>query len=164
MNEKKSLEFHAVLSFTEEYNRTHRRTLQLVHLCEPPMPDTLCLLHRREIGIEVAHIYGTGIEAAIRLGHQKSEDYPDEVHQARRITPLPLRVLPALKRVLRKKATRSYDMHPVWLLIRNGFPLWSLADYRRHKSCVHVPENSPFSQVWLVCDRNCAPPHGIMRL
>ena len=48
--------------------------------------------------------------------------------------------------------------------IRNGFPLWSLSDYRNYKKEIFIPEETPFHQIWLLCDENSIKPHGIMRI
>ena len=93
MKQKENLEHHAVHNFIAEYNRTHKREFRFIRPCTPPMPDTLCLLGKREVGIEVAHTYGTGVEAAIRLDNKQTEDFPDELHQARRVAPLDVRAL-----------------------------------------------------------------------
>ncbi len=164
MKQKDNLEFHAVHNFIAEYNSTHRRQLHYLRACIPPMPDTLCQLNRNQIGIEVVHTYGTGVEAALRLGNRKIADFPDKVHRPRRIIPLDIRALNSLDRVLADKATRTYAFAPTWLLVRNAFALWSLSDYRRHKKQIHVPDGHPFTQIWFLCDRNSVGPQGITRL
>lgn len=162
--QKDNLEYYAVHNFIADYNRTHKRQLHFIRQCKPQMPDTLCRLNKKEIGIEVAHTYGTGVEAAIRLGNRNSEDFPDTVHRVRRIIPLDIRALSSLNEVLANKTTRTYEFSPTWLLVRNAFMLWSLADYRKHKQEVLIPAGHSFDQIWFLCDRNSAGPHGIMRL
>lgn len=164
MKQKENLEYYAVINFVSEYNRIHKRHLHFVRQCKPPKPDAICLHIKKEIGIEVAHTYGSGEEAAIRLGNRNSVDFLDILHQKRRITPVDIRALNSLNTILTKKATRTYDVSPTWLLIRNGFPLWSLLDYRKCKSEVFVPKETPFRQIWLLCDENSVKPRGIMRI
>ena len=164
MKQKESLEYHAVINFVSEYNQTHKRQFTFLHLCNPPMPDALCDLNGREIGIEVVHSYGTKIEAAIRLGNRKTADFSKEEHLARRIIPINKRSLNSLIRLLSKKAGKHYSFSPVWLIIRNAFPLWEKNDYKQYKKEICIPENHPFRQIWLLCDKNSVGPSGIIRL
>lgn len=163
MKERENLEFHAVLNFIEAYNRIHKRHLMFVRACVPPMPDTVCTLNGKNIGIEVVHSYGSGEEAKLKLGHCRQEDIPNTVHLARRIIPLNIRAVSSLNQQLANKASKSYNFYPVWLLIRNAFTLWGKDDYRRHRSNIIVPPMS-FQRVWLFCDGNCLGTKGILRL
>lgn len=164
MGQKENLEFHALQNFVSEYNRRHKRELCFVRQCRPPMPDALCRLDGKEIGVEVVHTYGTEAEAAMRLGNRSEEDFPEALHQTRRLVPLDVRAISSLNAVLLDKATKSYSFSPVWLLVRNAFVLWSLTDYRGHKRDIEAPTSHPFSQIWLLCDRNSIGSQGIMKL
>jgi len=164
MKQKDNLEHHAVLNFIELYNRNHKRQLQLIRACRPPMPDTLCCLHRREIGIEVAHVYGSNDEAAMRVGGKTLDDFPHRVCLDRHVTALDVRALNCLHDKLKRKATRTYGFTPTWLLIRNAFVPWSFAEYRQHKNEIIVPETHPFTQIWFMCDKKSLGTPGIMRL
>lgn len=164
MKQKANLEFHAVQNFIAEYNGTHIRQLHYLRACIPPMPDTLCHLNRKEIGIEVVHTYGTGVEAALRLGNREIKDFRDEIHRARRKIGLDIRALNSLDVVLADKATRTYGFEPTWLLVRNAFAPWSLSDYRRRKKQIRVPVRHPFTQIWFLCDGTSLGVPGIMRL
>jgi len=164
MKQKDNLEYHAVHNFIAEYNRSHKRQLHFIRKCNPQMPDTLCLLGAKETGIEVVHTYGTGLEAAMRLGNREPKDFPHKAHVKGMTTPLDVRALNSLNDILAKKATRAYSSTHTWLLIRNAFALWSLADYRKHKREICVPAGHPFDQIWLLCDSNSVGQQGIMRL
>lgn len=164
MNQRENLEFHSVQNFITQYNVIHGNTLAFIQQCKPPMPDTLCRLDQKEVGIEVVHTYGTGEEAAMRLGNRRSEEFPHEVHLARRITPLDVRALNSLNQVLHDKATKQYVFSPTWLLIRNAFALWSIAEYEEHRNGIFVPDVHPFEQIWLLIDANSVLGQGIMRL
>jgi hypothetical protein len=164
MKQKDDLEYYAVHNFIAEYNRTHKRQIHFIRTCTPQMPDTLCRIQHREIGIEVVHTYGTDVEAAIRLGNKNSENFPDEIHLARMMTRLDIRALNSLNKVLANKATRTYGFVPTWLLVRNAFVHWSLRDYQKHKRQIHVPDGHSFVQIWLLCDSNSVGSKGIMRL
>jgi len=164
MKQKDSLEYYAVNNFISEYNRTHKRQLYFIRQSIPPKPDAICLHYKKEIGIEVAHTYGSGAEAAMRLGNRNSENFPETLHRKRRITPVNIRALNSLNTIVAKKATKTYELSPTWLLIRNGFPLWSLSDYRKLKKEIFIPDETPFHQIWLLCDENSVKPRGIMRI
>ncbi|MFC1495725.1 hypothetical protein ACFL6W_10625 [Thermodesulfobacteriota bacterium] len=164
MNQKDNLEYYAVKNFITEYNRTHKKRLFFISQCKPPKPDTICRHHKREIGVEIAHTYGTGEEAAVRLGNRDSNDFSDEVHRKRSIIPFNYRALDSLNKILSKKATRTYELSHIWLVIRNAFSLWSLSDYRKYKKDIFIPEKHPFRQIWILCDENSAQPNGIMRI
>jgi hypothetical protein len=163
-DEKANLEHHAVQSFIKLYNQTHRRKLTFLQLGHPPMPDAICRLGRRDLGIEVAHCYGSWDDAALRLGHRLASQIPKIAQQARRTTPLDVRVLSTLNEVLTKKSTREYDFGPVWLVVRNAFSAWSARDYRRRQDDIMLPTTTPFGQIWLVCDENSVGPQGLLRL
>ena len=164
MKQKDNLEYYAVINFISEYNQTHKRHLHFVSQSKPPKPDSICLHNNKEIGIEVAHTYGSREEAAIRLGNRNSGDFPNELHLKRRIIPVDIRALNSLNAIMSKKATRTYNVSPTWLLIRNGFPLWSLSDYQKCKKEIFIPKETPFHQIWLLCDENSVKPRGIMRI
>ncbi|BBO73445.1 hypothetical protein DSCW_08620 [Desulfosarcina widdelii] len=164
MTQKENLEYYAIINFIREYNQTHKKQFAFGALHRPPMPDAFCKLHKRKIGIEVVHSYGTDEEAAIRLGNRESSHYSKEIHLKRRMTPVDIRALGSLNRRLGKKAEKQYSFSPVWLLIRNGFSLWGLSDYKKNKSRIYVPENHPFNQIWILCDGNSVGVSGILRI
>ena len=164
MNQKKNLEYYAVINLIREYNRNHKRQFTFSSLHEPPMPDAVCKLNKREIGIEVVHSYGSGIEAAMRLGNRQESDFPKKKHLERRITPVDIRALNSLNERLFKKSKKEYSFSPVWLLLRNAFALWGLKEYKQNKNDIYIPENHPFKQIWLLCDENSVGLNGILRL
>ena len=164
MNQREILEFHAVQNFITHYNAINEQKLTFIRQCTPPMPDTLCRHAQIELGIEVVHTYGTGEEAAMRLGNRQSSDYLKAVQLARTATPLNVRALNSLEQVLHDKATKQYAFSPTWLLIRNAFVLWSRTDYEEHRQEVLVPQTHPFPQIWFLFDRNSLGEQGIMRL
>lgn len=164
MNQKENLEYHAVINFIREYNRNHKRQFTFSALNKPPMPDAVCKLNKREIGIEVVHSYGTGIEAAMRLGNRQESNFPKKKHLERRITPVDIRALNSLNDRLFDKSKKEYSFSPVCLLIRNAFTLWGLKEYKRRKNEIYIPENHPFKQIWLLFDENSVGFPGVLRL
>ena len=128
------------------------------------MPDAICRLGKREIGIEVVHSWGSGIEAAMRLGNRQESDFPKKKHRERRTTPVDIRALNSLNERLFEKSKKIYSFSPVWLLIRNGFALWGLNEYNQNKKNIYIPESHPYTQIWLLCDENSVGLNGILRL
>ena len=164
MKQKEGLEYYAIINFIREYNRTHKKKFIFHRLNNPPMPDTFCELNGREIGIEIVHSYGSGIEAAIRLGNRKTSDFPKKRHRDRRTTPINARALNSLNERLYRKSKKKYSFFPVWLLIRNAFAPCGLKYYKQHKKDIFIPDTHPFKQIWLLCDENSIGLQGIMRL
>lgn len=65
---------------------------------------------------------------------------------------LNLRIPGELTRILEKKSTKTYKTEKVWLVIRNGFPLWDKEDFENYKSEIILPKKHPFEKIWLICD------------
>lgn len=150
MKEKEALEYHAIQYFIAAYNPSHRRQLQFIGLGHPPEPDAMCALDEQPLGIEVAHLYGSSLDAERILGHQRRGPQTKEKEQANRLIPLRQRVLAQLNKTLRAKSRKRYSRSPVWLLVRNGFPLWTQQDFEQHLSDIIVPEHHPFEHIWLL--------------
>lgn len=150
MKEKEALEYHAIQYFIAAYNLSHRRQLQFVELGQPPEPDALCLLNEQPLGIEVAHLYGSSLDAERILGHQRRRQLTEKEEQANRLIPLRQRVLAQLNKTLSDKSGKQYSRGPVWLLVRNGFPLWTQQEFDQHRSEIIVPEHHPYEQTWLL--------------
>lgn len=163
-SQKENLEYYAMTNFMAMYNKTHKRQLDCIQQCKPPKPDILCSLNMKQIGIEVAHTYGNRIEAAMRLGNRGYKDFKEEQHRALLMISLDGRALGSLNEVLKKKSNKVYSVTPLWLLIRNAFFLWSLLDYKKHKSRIQIPVLQPFDQIWFLCDQNSIGTPGIIRL
>jgi len=164
MNQKENLEYYALQNFIAYYNNTHKRKMAFIRQCQPPMPDIICRLERTEVGIEVAHTYGTGEEAAMRLGNRDAKNIPEDIHRTRRLVTVDDRATFSLNQLLMQKSKKLYKHDHLWLVVRNAFLLWSLHDYKLNKKMINIPANHPFRQVWLVCDQNSIGRPGIMRL
>ena len=147
--------------FVTEYNQTHGGHLRFVKRLQPgpppPEPDALCLLNEKELGVEVAHLYGTGQDAERITGAEQKRKNPltaEELMQVG-IKPFQERVLAELNtKVLGKKAKKSYRRSPVWLLVRNCFPLWYRQDFEQHMDEIIVPESHPFQHIWLLSEHD----------
>lgn len=66
------------------------------------------------------------------------------------IKPLQNRVFAELNYILGKKAEKSYRRSPVWLLVRNMFPLWNSHDFEQYMDEIVVPKGHPFQHVFLL--------------
>ena len=154
MKEKDALAFYALQHFIVSYNQSYGGELQLVELRQPPEPDALCLLNGEELGVEVTHLYGSDLDARRRLGRLENKSPTGEEELANRLTPLQDRVLDKLNCLLRDKAGKNYNRSPVWLLVRNAFPLWSRQDFEEHMEEILVPENHQFHHIWLLAERD----------
>lgn len=82
MKQKEALEYHAIQYFITAYNLSHRRQLQFIGPGQPPEPDALCSLDEQPLGIEVAHLYGSLLDAERILGHQRRGPKTKEKEQA----------------------------------------------------------------------------------
>ena len=158
MAEDDTLVFDALQHFVATYNRSYRSQLHFVKRLQPgqqlpPEPDTLCLLNGKELGIEVAHLYGTGQDAERITGAVQKRRNPltEEELMANRLKPFRERVLTELNtKILAKKAKQDYRRSPVWLLVRNMFLLCSSQDFEQHMDEIIVPEKHPFQHIWLL--------------
>lgn len=163
MNEKEALEHYAIHNFVVAFNdATGKKQLEFRELRKPPEPDGICLFEGIEISIEVAHLYGTQIDAEVILGRGRRLPRTAKEMTNNRLCPLNLRLLHALNKILANKALKSYTADRVWLLVRNGFPLWNNGDFMSYSDRIHVPKYHPFEQIWLLC--NNAGRSGILRL
>jgi hypothetical protein len=152
IDEKTALEQAAVEQFAEVFTASAGRgVLQLVTLLSPPNPDARCTLGGNDIFVEVAHIYGTQPDARLILGRTGYAAPSREEQLQSSLVPLNYRVISALNTVLAQKAQKTYASSPVWLVVRNGFPLWCDADFERNRHEISVPKSHPFAEIWLVC-------------
>jgi len=167
MPQDRASESEALHYFVTAYNRSNSGQLHFIALLEPgpppPEPDALCILSGQELGVEVAHLYGTEQDAErLTKPDQEHRRNPltDEEMMCNGIKPFRVRVLAVLNDILRGKAGKQYRRSPVWLLVRNMFPLWAEPDFEQHKDEIVVPEVHPFEHVWLLGE----PDGGLLRL
>lgn len=163
LTEKQGLEMGAVSQFAEAFTaECGRGTLVFDSLLQPPHPDTHCSLNGATVYIEVAHIYGTSIDARHLLGRTGRAASTDREHLMASRVALDKRLLAPLNDVLAQKATKAYLGNPIWLLIRNGFALWGRDDFISHQDQIKVPASHPFLEIWLLCGPR--PDLGLLRL
>jgi hypothetical protein len=165
MSEKEKLEYAALKKFIVAYNVEHvDAPLHLVRVGDAP--DSVVRLGTTEIGIEIAHAYGTQFDAQNALGRAgdivsigKDKEVWDR-HIQNSTIPLGVRIPRGLNDVLRSKALKRYG-GDTWLVIRNAFPLWSKSDFEKHRHLVRL-SGHPYQQVWLMCGVESS--DGILRL
>jgi len=155
------LEISAVIEFIASYRRLFGGWPTLVDMPKPPEPDFIIKLDSREVGIEVAHLYGSERDARLLLGHSRPEESALQARVAHAMIPLNIRVPFELNRILSQKATKAYP-RSTWLLIRNAYPLWEKADFEMCRETITIPRDHPFEQIWLLCHQQST--SGMLRL
>ena len=116
------------------------------------MPDATCRIGNTEIDLEIAHLYGSDIDAQRLLGRNRRVPFTEETLKEQRLIPLNLRIPNELNSILKSKSKKTYETERVWLVIRNGYPLWNKEDFENYKSEIILPKEHPFEKIWLVCD------------
>lgn len=160
--EKERLEQGALEVFAQAFGRFSRGTLEFVTLLSPPAPDGHCRLDGIDLFIEVAHIYGTDVDARYIL-QRKGNSAPTRNERLQSsVISLDRRVVDPLNRVLADKATKAYAGSPVWLLIRVGLPLLTTEDFQWYFDQIVIPADHPFEEIWLMCSPTAE--FGIMQL
>ncbi len=152
----------ALQHFVVIYNQSYSGELRFVQRLQPrrqqpPEPDALCLLNGEELGVEVAHLYGTGQDAERITGNMRKRRNPlsKEALMQKTLKPLRERVIAELNNnILAKKATKHYSRSPVWLLVRNMFPAMNRHDFERYRDEIIVPDGHPFRQIWLLSEHD----------
>ena len=162
LDEKKQLEFYAVLYFIRDQRKNHQRWLIFKEFSEPPNPDTYCLLNGEQVGIEVTHLCGNNHDAKKVLGRVNNgvnlEESPGNLMPPESMNH---RLPNELNRILEYKAKHQYG-DKTWLVIRNTYPLWMKGDFETNRADIIVPQDHAFEEIWLVCDPVGA--SGTMRL
>ena len=149
--EKLTLKHEAARLFMRLYEQ--RFGIQMRHIWhnEPARPDVSCYYDDNKLDLEIAHLYGSEVEAMHILGRELSENTHKELLALLR-TPPQHRLLTALNRLISNKAEKSYQSERVWLVIRNANPLWTRKDVLAHCQQLHMPKRHPFEQIWLIGD------------
>ncbi|WP_404415932.1 hypothetical protein [Marinospirillum sp.] len=149
--EKIRLEHEAARLFMRLYESCYQVPIRHIWHNEPTKPDVSCYLNKEKLDLEIAHLYGSEVEAMLVLGRNLGEAtlrYLNELAA----TPPHERLLTALNRLLANKAEKNYHSEKVWLVIRNANPLWRKENFVQRMDAIHLPENHPFEEVWVVAD------------
>jgi hypothetical protein len=162
LDEKRQLEFYAVLHFIRDQRKHHHRWLKFKEFSDPPNPDTYCLLNGEQVGIEVTHLCGNNHDAKNALGKlNNGENLEGNKQQPAPPGSMNNRLPHELNRILEYKAKHNYG-DKTWLVIRNTYPLWEKGDFERYRADIKVPRQHAFEEIWLVCDPVAA--SGTIRL
>jgi len=162
LDEKRRLEFYAVLYFIRDQRKNHHRWLVFKEFSDPPNPDTYCLLNGEQVGIEVTHLCSNDHDAKNMLGKLNNGENPEESRK-KAVPPASMnsQIPHELNRILDYKAKHHYG-DKTWLVIRNTYPLWGKSDFERYRSEIVVPRRHTFEEIWLMCDPVAA--SGTIRL
>jgi len=152
LDDKRRLEFYAVLYFIWDQRKNHHRWLIFKEFSEPPDPDTYCLLNGEKVGIEVTHLFGDGQDAQKLLGKMTTPEEYQQLKENPALAPLTQSIPNAINRILEDKANHHYG-GKTWLVIRNAFPLWEKGDFETYLPEIIIPRHHAFEEIWLVCDR-----------
>lgn len=149
--EKVQLEHEAARLFMRLYQRQFHQQMQHIWHNQPAKPDVSCYFEGERLDLEVAHLYGSEIEAMQVLGRNLTRETQQALSALQSVPPAE-RLLTSLNRLIQQKATKHYDSQRVWLVIRNANPLWSADDFRRCQALLSRPLSHPFQQIWLIGD------------
>lgn len=149
--EKIQLEHDAARLFMRLYEQQYKKPMRHIWHNEPAKPDVSCYLADERLDLEIAHLYGSEVEAMQILGKPLSLQTHQELLALQQV-PAEDRLLEALNRLIEQKGHKSYDSKRVWLVIRNANPLWRSEDLQQNRPRLLLPSQHPFEQIWLVGD------------
>ncbi len=133
------------------YQRQFHQQMQHIWHNQPAKPDVSCYFEGVRLDLEIAHLYGSEVEAMQVLGRSLSTE-TEQALLALSQVPASERLMASLNRLIGKKATKHYDSERVWLVIRNANPHWRAEDFRRCQQLLWRPRQHPFQQIWLIGD------------
>lgn len=149
--EKVKLEHEAARLFMRLYEQRFGVAMRHIWHNEPARPDVSCYYDDQKLDLEVAHLYGSEVEAMHILGRELSTNTHQELMALLR-TPPQHRLITALNRIIKSKAEKKYQTERVWLVIRNANPFWTRRDILQHHNKLNMPRQHPFEQIWLIGD------------
>ncbi len=147
------LELDALTYFLAAYQRQFGGRPTLVDMPKPPEPDFIIRLGDREIGVEVAHLYGSERDARLLFGRSQPEESTVQARVEHAKVPLNVRVPNEMNRILSQKANKTYP-RSTWLVIRNVYPLWERTDFEMYPETLAIPHGHSFEQIWLLYDQH----------
>lgn len=150
--EKRQLEHQAAKQFLRLYEQKTGQVMRHIWHNQPAKPDVSCYINQQRLDLEIAHLYGSEVEAMHILGRDLDDGTRQELISLLS-TPAELRLFTALNRLLKNKAGKYYDTARVWLVIRNLNPLWSTTDILQLCPKLDIALTQPFEQIWLITDQ-----------
>lgn len=150
--EKIQLEHEADRLFMRAYEKSQGVEIRHLWHNKPTKPDTSCLLEGDRLDLEIAHLYGSEVEAMTILGRDASEKTLQALRDLDKHSTSHERLIEALNRILESKSTKSYQSSRVWLIIRNMHHEWSASEIVNARNEIQVPSSHNFEQIWIVGD------------
>ncbi|WP_144392948.1 hypothetical protein [Pleionea sediminis] len=150
--EKIELEHQAAKIFMRLYEAAKGVKIRHIWHNKPVKPDVSCRLKGVRLDLEVAHLYASEQEAMKILGRELGSKTREALKLLERQKNIEKRLVDALQRILLSKAEKKYRSDRVWLVIRNAHPEWTAELIARNIKSLHIPQEHPFDQIWLVTD------------
>jgi len=150
-DEKIQLEHEAARLFMRQYEERFHCQMRHIWHNRPAKPDVSCYLNGERLDLEIAHLYGSELEAMQILGRSLHQDTQHALQQLQTM-PAVERLIAGLNRIIWQKSRKFYQSERVWLVIRNANPLWQAADFLTHRQLLQLPRHHVFEQIWLVAD------------
>ncbi len=160
--EKIALEHQAAKLFMRAYEKLSGQKIRHIWHNKPSKPDVSCKLENEQLDLEIAHLYGSELEAMSILQRDLSEQTRLELFKQRSQRNTDQRLCLALEKILANKAGKHYDSERVWLVIRNAHPAWTAPIIAEKAPRLTMPEKHPFEQIWIIGDFEGST--GIIRL
>ena len=151
-SEKIALEHEAARLFMRWYERNTGLQIRHIWHNQPIKPDVSCLLNGSRLDLEIAHLYGSEVEAMHFLGRELDEKTKQELQALDQVEDTHMRLLRALNRILVNKSQKQYQSERVWLVIRNAHPAWTAEEIFALQHRIEIPVHHPFEQIWMVGD------------
>lgn len=160
--EKIRLEHDAAKLFMRAYEKESGQVIRHIWHNKPRKPDTSCMLNGEHLDIEIAHLYGSELEAMKYLGRGLTEESKLALHLLEHSEDVNERLLTALNLILENKSKKRYHSDRVWLVIRSVHPEWDADAIKHLLPRIKAPKGHPFHQIWMVTGKNEMP--GIIRI
>ncbi len=160
-SEKIMLEHQAAKVFMRLYEQQFQQPMRHIWHNQPAKPDVSCYFAGERLDLEIAHLYGSEVEAMHILGRTLTEQTRLALQELAKV-PVKQRLFTALARLIAQKGQKKYDSRRVWLVIRNANPAWHCHELAVQHLNWSLPPEPPFEQIWLVKDMQGL--HGITPL
>jgi len=151
-SEKLGLEHEAAKIFMHAYETLTGKAIRHIWHNKPRKPDTSCMLDGEHLDLEIAHLYGSELEAMKFLGRELSGQSKLDLHLMESSTDSSDRLLIALNSILEKKSHKYYRSHRAWLVIRNVHTDWDVEKIKKLFPDIIIPKSHPFNQIWVIGD------------
>lgn len=161
--EKLRLEHDAAKLFMHRYEKQFGIPMRHIWHNAPSKPDVSCYFQDQKLDLEIAHLYGSEVEAKYLLGRHLTVK-TQRILQHLQKTPPVHRLIEALNQVLKQKSRKNYDSSHVWLVIRNLNPHWQTSAFAKHAHLIQAPQHHPFEQIWLLSQQDSSDDCNILRL